>query len=127
MIWIWRSQTGLTRDGLRQSTGLPLFGGAQLAIDATIVSTLRGDGSARRGASVEDGVALTAPKRRKERRYPELVGPRRARLVVAGVEVGGRRSHETKLLVSQFTRAKARQETCCAAVLNKHGACGGFR
>ena len=32
--------------------GLPLFGGA--------LSTLRGDGSARRGASVEDGVALTA-------------------------------------------------------------------
>ena len=92
--------------------GLPLFGGAQLAIDATIVSTLRGDGSARRGASVEDGVALTAAKRRKERRYPELVGPRsRARLVVAGVEVGGRWSHETKLLVSQLARAKARQET----------------
>ena len=37
--------------------GLLLFGGAQLAIDATIVSALRGDGSARRGASVEDGVA----------------------------------------------------------------------
>ena len=60
--------------------GLPLFGGAQLAIDATIVTPLRGDGSARR------------------------------RLVVAGVEVGGRWSHETKLLVSQLARAKARQE-----------------
>ena len=91
--------------------GLPLFGGAQFAIDATIVSPLRGDGSARRGASAEDGVALSAAKRKKERRYPELVGPRRrARLVVAGVEVGGRWSHETKLLVSQFARAKARQE-----------------
>ena len=92
--------------------GLPLFGGAQLAIDATIVSALRGDGSARRGASVEDGVALTAARRRKEHRCPELVGPRsRARLVVVGVEVQGRWSHETKLLVSQLARAKARQET----------------
>ena len=91
--------------------GLPLFGGAQLAIDATIVSAIRGDGSARRGASVEDGVALTAARRRKEHRYPELVGPRsRARLVVVGVEVQGRWSDETKLLVSQLARAKARQE-----------------
>ena len=59
--------------------GLPLFGGAQLAIDATIVSTLRDDGTARRGAAEVDGVALTAARRRKERRYPELValGPGR--------------------------------------------------
>ena len=92
--------------------GLPLFGGAQLAIDATIVSPLRGDGSARRGAAGEDGVALTAARRRKERRYPELVGPRRrARLLVAGVEVGGRWSDEAKIVVSQLARAKVRQET----------------
>ena len=78
--------------------GLPLFGGAQLAI-------------ARRGVSVEDGVALTAARRRKEHRFPELVGLRsRARLVVVGVEVQGRWSDETKLLVSQLARAKARQE-----------------
>ena len=30
--------------------GLPLFGGAQLAVDTTLVSALRGDGSARSGA-----------------------------------------------------------------------------
>ena len=35
------------------------------------------------------GVALEAARRRKERRYPELVGPTaRSRLVVFGVEVG---------------------------------------
>ena len=51
-------------------------------------------------------------RRRKERIYPELVGPRsRARLLVSGVEVGGRWSDETKILVSQLSRAKARQET----------------
>ena len=59
--------------------GLPLFGGAQLAIDATIVSPLRGDGSARRGASGEDCVALTVARRRKERRYLELVAPEAGR------------------------------------------------
>ena len=32
-------------------------------------------------------------------------------MLVAGVEVGGRWSDETKILVSQLARAKARQET----------------
>ena len=45
-------------------------------------------------------------RRRKERRYPELVGPRsRAQLL------GGRWSDETLILVSQLARAKARQES----------------
>ena len=51
--------------------GLPLFGGAQLAVDTTLVSTLHGDdGSARRRAADEDGVALAAARRAKETRYP---------------------------------------------------------
>ena len=74
-------------------------------------SASRGDGSTRRGASCEDGVALAAV-RRKGRRCPELVGTRsRARFFVAGVEVGGRWSDKTKILVSQLARAKSRQET----------------
>ena len=40
--------------------GLPLFGGAQLALDTTLVSALRGDGTARRCAADVDGVALEA-------------------------------------------------------------------
>ena len=69
--------------------GLPLFGGTQLAIDTTTVSTLHANGAARRVH--EDGAALEATRRAKERRYPELVGrPGRARLVVLGVEVCGR-------------------------------------
>ena len=71
--------------------GLPLFGGAQLAIDTTLVSALRSDGSARRRAADFDGVALEAARRRKAMTYPELVGPhRRAHLVVLAVEVGSR-------------------------------------
>ena len=41
----------------------------------TLVSTLHGDGSARRRAADEDGVALAAARRTKETRHPELVGP----------------------------------------------------
>ena len=71
--------------------GLPLYGGCQLAIDTTLVCTMHCDGSPHQGAAERDGVVLTAARRRKERRYPELVGPRsRVRLVVLAMEVGGR-------------------------------------
>ena len=87
--------------------GLPLFGGAQLAVDTTLVSTLHDHGTVRRRAADEDGVALAVVRRTKEARYPELVGPRaRAWLVVMGVEIGGRRSCKTQRLV----RAKGKCE-----------------
>ena len=54
--------------------GLPLFGGAQLAIDTTLVSAIRQDGTPRRGAATRDGVALLEARRRKARTYPELTG-----------------------------------------------------
>ena len=70
--------------------GLPLFGGCQLAVDTTLVCAMHCDGTPHDGAANRDGVVLEAARRRKERRYPELVGPRsRARLVVLAVEVGG--------------------------------------
>ena len=91
--------------------GLPLHGGSQFAVDTTLVSALRGDGSARAGADRRDGVALIAARRRKERRYPELVGRRaRARLVVRAVEVGGRWSSETQNFLSLLAKAKARDQ-----------------
>ena len=48
--------------------GLPLFGGAQLAVDATLVSPLHADGSPHRHAADMDGAVLTTA-RRKERTY----------------------------------------------------------
>ena len=67
--------------------------------------------------SWEDGVALRlrvrgrAARFRKERTYPELVGPRRrARLVVLAGEVGGRWSEETRQFLSLLAKAKARPE-----------------
>ena len=81
------------------ANGLPLFGGTQLSIDTTLVSTLHCDGSARRGVAHRDGAALLAVRRKKERTYPELIGPHtRARLVLVG-EVG-RWSDETRSCAS---------------------------
>ena len=91
--------------------GLPLRGGAQLAVDTTLVCALHADGTPRRNAALEDGVALKAAKRKKVRAYPELVGPNsRAQLVVLAVEVGGRWSSETRAFLSQLAKARAREE-----------------
>ena len=77
--------------------GLPLFHGAQLAIDTTLVSPVGRDGLPRPRCSREDGAAApTIARRRKERTYPELTGRLgRAKLVVFACEVGGRWSSET--------------------------------
>ena len=89
--------------------GLPLFHGAQLALDATMVSALRCDGTPHRRAAEEDGVVLRAVRRRKERTYPELTGRfGRARLVVLACEVGGRWSEETNNFLLQLAKAKVR-------------------
>ena len=62
--------------------GLPLYGGAQLAVDTSVVSAHHCDGTATPGAAHVDGAALVVAQRRKERAHPELVGPRsRAKLV----------------------------------------------
>ena len=67
----------------------PLFRGAQLAIDTTMVSPIRRDGTTRRQCASTNGAALLQARRRKERTYPELAGDMgRARLVVLGCEVG---------------------------------------
>ena len=91
--------------------GLPLRGGAQLAVDTTLVCALHADGTPRRNAALVDGVALKAAKRKKVRAYPELVGPNsRAQLVVLAVEVGGRWSGETRAFLSQLAKARALEE-----------------
>ena len=92
--------------------GLSLFGGAQLAIDTTLVSTLRRDGTATRGAANRNGAAIQAAHRRKERTYPELVGEGgRARLVTLAGEVSGRWLIETANFLRALAVAKARDAT----------------
>ena len=91
--------------------GLPLFRGAQLAIDTTMVSPIRRDGTARRQCASTNGAALLQARRRKERTYPELaVAMGRARLVVLSCEVGGRWSTEVSSFLSALAEAKARCE-----------------
>ena len=89
--------------------GLPLHGGAQLAIDTTMVSPLHSNGVARRGASDRKGLALEVARKRKEVTYPELAGEGgRARLVVLATEVGGRWSSEAAQFLSSLAWAKTR-------------------
>ena len=96
-----------TTDGLRLEVvvdGLSLFHGAQLAIDTTVVSALRADGTPRPRAARKGGAALDDARARKEFTYPELVGEgSRAKLVVLAAEVGGRWSAKA----AQFIRALA--------------------
>ena len=91
--------------------GLPIFGGSQLALDTMLVCASHCDGSPHTGAADTDGVVLQRAWRRKERRYPELVGRgSRARLVVLAIEVGGRWSLELQTSVAQLAKSKAREQ-----------------
>ena len=91
--------------------GLTLWRGAQVAIDTTLVSPLRRDGSARHRAANIDGAALVAARLRKERTYPELCGEGgRARLVVLAAEVGGRWRVETAQFITALANALSESE-----------------
>ena len=98
--------------------GLTLFGGCQLALDATLVSPLHGDGTHRRGADITDGAALGEARKDKVRTYPELCrGNGRALLVVIAGEVGGRWSDETKSFLWCLASAKAAAVTGTGSVV----------
>ena len=71
-----------------------LEGRVQLAVDTTLVSALRCDGS-------------TLPRCGMERVYPELAGPRGRARLLAG-EVGGL-SEETRDFLNQLARSKVRE------------------
>jgi len=91
------------------ANGLNLWGGAQLAIDTTLVSPLTGDGQPRRRAGTYAGAALHTTRRSKERTYPEFLQSRRCRLVVLAFETGGRWSHEATNFIRLLAQSKARQ------------------
>ena len=89
--------------------GLPLWNGAQLALDTTMVSPVRSDGTARAGTASINGEASDVARTRKARRHPELSGEHaRARLVVVGAEVGGRWSADAATFLCGLATAKAR-------------------
>ena len=90
------------------ANGLPLWGGAQLAVDTTLVSPLTRAGEPRRRAGRFAAAALHDARKAKERTYPELLRNSRCRLVVLGIEVGGRWSEEAAAFITNIARAKAR-------------------
>ena len=90
------------------ANGLPLWGGVQLAVDATIVSPIQRDGAPKPRAADCDGISLARARKKKEDTYPELLGEGRCRLVVFACEVGGRWSEEAQTFLRLLANAKAR-------------------
>ena len=62
------------------ANGLPLWNGAQLAVDTTIVSPITRDAVPRSRRDLARPVALLDARRQKERTYPELFRSSRCRL-----------------------------------------------
>ena len=90
------------------ANGLPIFQGAQLAVDTTLVSPLTSEGLPRRRGGQFAGAALAQARLNKERTYPELLQSGRCRLVVFAVEVGGRFSQEAAQFLRALAQARAR-------------------
>ena len=90
------------------ANGLPLWGGAQLAVDTTLVSPLTAAGLPRRAGGRTAGAALLTARRAKERTYPELCRSNRCRLTVIALEIGGRWSAEAATFVRLLARCRAR-------------------
>ena len=92
------------------ANGLPLWQGAQAAVDTTLVSPLTRDGAPRPGAHRMAGSAVAAAANRKRREtYPELAVARRCKLVVVGIEVGGRFGAEAAAFLRKLAVARARE------------------
>ena len=75
-----------------------------------MVSPLHMDGRPHRWAAERPGVALQRGRRDKEATYPELLQSSRLRLLTAGVETGGRLSHEASQLLTELSAFKAASE-----------------
>ena len=103
------------------ANGLPFWGGVQVAVDTTLVSPLAAAGEPRRESRRTAGAALRYARRAKERTYPELCNSGRCRLVVLGIETGGRWSPEAVTFLRLIARSRARsappplQSACISA------------
>ena len=88
--------------------GLPCRGGRQLAVDVTLRTVLRADGTPQPRAATVDGIVATRARQDKEDAYPELVAARRCALVVVAIETGGRWSDESAEFLEELAYARAR-------------------
>ena len=73
-----------------------------------MVSPVNRQGVPQPNCQAQDGAQLQEARRRKERKYRELLAGRRARLVVVALEVGGRWSEESASFLQQLAHCKAR-------------------
>ena len=92
------------------ASGLPACQGVPLAVDATLVSPLRADGSPHPAAATRPGASLRRAEKAKQRTYPELVGSSVLRLTTVAMEVGGRSSLAARHLLRVAAAARARTE-----------------
>ena len=110
--------------------GLPLFGGAQFAVDTTLVSAVQGDGQPQRGASDRDAVALNCARKKKETTHTELVRrDNRARLVFWPwrLEAGGLRKTRTFVQLLAQTKGEVGATFDATGGWSRRGACVGTR
>ena len=91
------------------ATGLPLERGVPLAIDATMVSPLHGDGTAWAKADTVAGSSISRGEKKKPDTYPELVDSPHVKLLTLACEVGGRWSATCSRVVSELAAVRARQ------------------
>ena len=91
-------------------------------VDTTLVSPLTSAGVPRRLRGSTVGAALAEARRAKERTFPEFADARRCRLVVLGLEVGGRWSAEAATFIRLLARARARS----AAVIQRAACVAAF-
>ena len=88
------------------ATGLPVHHGAQLAVDITLRSALTSASHACPNAATFNAAVLVKARADKERKYAELVNGDRCRLVVVGVETGGRWSDEAVTFFDHLASAR---------------------
>ena len=93
------------------ASGLPVYQGA---VDVTVRSARTTNGSACVGAATTDVVALARARGDKERKYHELLVGERSRLVVVGIETGGRCSREAANFISDLAGGLGPHHHCRA-------------
>ena len=92
------------------ANGLPIWQGAQAAVDTTLVSPVTRADDAQPHADRVAGTALEqAAKRKRLHTYPELAVARRCKLVALGLEVGSRFSREAAAFLRQLAKTRARE------------------
>ena len=92
----------------KSAVAMPLWHGAQLAVDATLVSPLTRTACRSPQPMGNRAVALARAVQRKRRHtYPELLRARRCRLVVFGIETGGQWGEEAATFLRLLAQARA--------------------